>query len=122
MHKTYEELKDMLNRELKEITRHGELDDRSLELTDKITHSIKSIDTILAMEDYDRGSSRGHVTVHRDREYDDGRSYEHRDSMGRYSRDAANDELMESLREYMHDTSDPEKKQEIKRFMRKLGM
>lgn len=118
MHKVYEELKEILCRELKEISRHGALDERSLELIDKLTHSIKSIDTILAMEEYGDGSSRGREAVHRVREYDDN----NRDSMGRYSRSAANDELMDSLRDFMRDTNDPEKKQEIKRFMRKLEM
>lgn len=64
MHKM-EELRRMLVKELDEITSKGELSTGSLEVIDKLTHSIKSIDTIIAME---------------------GRS-EKRDSMGRYSRD-----------------------------------
>lgn len=44
-----------------------------------------------------------------------------RDDMGRYSRDEAEDELMDKLQEYMQLTDEPEKKQEIKRFMKKLG-
>ena len=44
-----------------------------------------------------------------------------RDDMGRFSRDEAEDELMDKLQEYMQLTDEPEKKQEIKRFMKKLG-
>lgn len=44
-----------------------------------------------------------------------------RDSMGRYSRDEAEDDLMDKLREYMQQVDEPAKKQEIKRFMKKLG-
>lgn len=58
-----------------------------------------------------------------------GRTYERggrpanapRDSMGRYSRDEAEDDLMDKLRDYMQQVEDPTKKQEIKRFMKKLG-
>ena len=52
-----EKLRDMLCDELDEITRKGELSDRSLDEIDKLTHSIKSIDAIMAMEDgkYGRG-------------------------------------------------------------------
>lgn len=64
MHK----LRDMLEKELYAITDKGELSAGSLDIIDKLTHSIKSIDTIMAME----GS------------YSYGRK---RDSMGRYSRD-----------------------------------
>lgn len=44
-----------------------------------------------------------------------------RDDMGRYSRDEAEDDLMGKLHEYMNMVDEPEKKQEIKRFMKKLG-
>ena len=68
MHK----LRDMLEKELHAITDKGELSAGSLDIIDKLTHSIKSIDTIMAME----GSS-----------HDEGYSTRKRDSMGRYSRD-----------------------------------
>ena len=48
----YEELKEMLCKELEEITRKGELTAGSLDTVDKLTHAIKSIDTIVAMEEY----------------------------------------------------------------------
>lgn len=70
------ELKEMLCEELDEFARKGELSTGSLDAIDKLTHSIKSIDAIMAMEDagysYEGGS------------YARGRGAR-RDSMGRYS-------------------------------------
>ena len=45
------ELREMLVKELDKIQRKGELSAGSLDIVDKLTHSIKSIDTIMAMED-----------------------------------------------------------------------
>lgn len=63
-----EELRGMLCEELEKITHQGELSAGSLEAVDKLTHSIKSIDTITAMEDagysndwYDNGNSYARV-------------------------------------------------------------
>ena len=50
MHK----LKDMLCDELDKITKKGELSAGSLDAIDKLTHSIKSIETIMAMEGYSK--------------------------------------------------------------------
>lgn len=64
MHKMME-IRDMLCDELEKFAEHGEMNASALEMVDKLTHSIKSIDTILAMngysEDgrsYERGNSR----------------------------------------------------------------
>ena len=98
-----EELKYMLCDELDEYTKEGRVKSmQDLDAINKLTHSIKSIDTILAMEDagysgtnYSYGRGRG--------------SNARRDSMGRYSsgrysrgtenREALREELMERLRE-----------------------
>ena len=77
MHKLIE-IKDMLMEELEKCANKGELSAGSLDIVDKLTHSIKSIDTILAMED--AGYS------YDDYSYGRGRNAR-RDSMGRYSRD-----------------------------------
>ena len=74
MHKM-KELRDMLCKELESLANRGELSSGSLDAVDKLTHSIKSIDTIMAMEGYSNDGS-----------YARGR-YANRDSMGRYSRD-----------------------------------
>lgn len=94
MHEMYK-LKDMLCEELEKITKKGELSAGSLDAVDKLTHSIKSIDTIIAMDEYSendgmsyegsyargRGGNRGGGN----RGNSNARS-QRRDSMGRYSR------------------------------------
>ena len=78
MHKM-EELRDMLCEELEKITKKGELSTGSLDVIDKLTHSIKSIDTIIAMEDAGYSNESGYS-------YARGRGRNaRRDSMGRYS-------------------------------------
>ena len=74
MHKL-EELKEMLMRELENLTKKGELSAGSLDAVDKLTHSIKSICYIIEEMEDEEGSSgaRGR-----------GRNAR-RDSMGRYS-------------------------------------
>lgn len=129
----YEELKEMLCKELEEITRKGELTAGSLDTVDKLTHAIKSIDTIIAMEEYGDDYSRRRsydgemdgMRSERRRMYD-GRSYARkRDSMGRYSRDGysydeAKDDMINDLHELMQDTHDERTKQEFKKFINKL--
>lgn len=107
--KTYHELKEMLCRELEEITRKGELTAGSLDTVDKLTHSIKSIETIIAMNGGEsemypgsyQGGNQGGGASRR------GRSYARRDNRGRYSRaysrDDAREEMIEDLRELMED-------------------
>jgi hypothetical protein len=96
MEKMYE-LREMLCAELDKVAKKGELSAGSLDVVDKLTHSIKSIDTIMAMGgDYS------------------GRSYAKRDSMGRYSRDAR---LVSELREVMDDTHDDRTKQRMRRLI-----
>lgn len=139
----YHDIKEMLCRELEEITAKGELTAGTLDTVDKLTHAIKSIETIMAMEDggYSReggasyrggGSSRG-------RSYDNGGGgggasgargrgrYARRDSMGRYaasydgySFDEAKDEMLSELRELMEDAPNEEIKKEYKRFIAKI--
>ena len=52
MHKMVE-LREMLCKELDGITDMGEISNATLDAINKLTHSIKSIDTILAMKGYD---------------------------------------------------------------------
>ena len=46
-------LREMLMRELVEMTNRGDISTSSLDAIDKLTHSIKSIDTILAMQGHE---------------------------------------------------------------------
>lgn len=82
-----EELRDMLCEELDKIAKKGELSAGMLETVDKLTHSIKSIDTIMAMEE--AGYSEDGGSYEYDGSYARGRGENaRRDSMGRYSRNS----------------------------------
>lgn len=119
------DLKDMLCKELEDLVQKGELSAGSLDAIDKITHSIKSLVTIIAMEEggysndgsydgYNGGGNGGSMT---------GGSYTRgysgrrgRDSMGRYtsgrrySRDEAKDEVMRHLEKAMNGASGEQRK------------
>lgn len=78
-----EELRKTLEKELEKIAAKGTINETDLAHIDKLTHSIKSIDTIMAMQE--AGYSEDAYPY-----YDGGNSYargRRRDSMGRYSRD-----------------------------------
>lgn len=86
--KGMEDLRDRLCDELMEVAEQ-EMTPSTLEVIDKLTHSIKSIDTIVAMEESgysnERGYSRYDGSYNRG-SYARGRgSYVRRDSRGRYS-------------------------------------
>jgi hypothetical protein len=135
MHEMYE-LKDMLCDELAKITKKGELSAGSLDAVDKLTHSIKSIDTIIAMDEYSeddgmsygdsyaRGENRG---GNRGRSYARGRN---RDSMGRYTRGGSyrgsyarggysRDEEMENLKMNLQDMLEEANSEEERKMIRK---
>lgn len=130
-----EELREMLCEELDKITKKGELSAGSLDVVDKLTHSIKSIDTILAMED--AGYSSDDYTM-RGNSYARGRgSNARRDSMGRYSsdnysmrggrsgergRNYSYDDEMNNLREQLEDMERMAKDEESKRMIRQWKM
>lgn len=119
-----EELRNMLCDELDQIAQKGELTAGSLETIDKLTHSIKSIDAIMAMEDsgYSRtgsyeGSYRGGSYARDGRGRSSARGQK-RDSMGRYSRASyprtgysrgdGKEEMMEKLESMMHEIQNME--------------
>lgn len=125
----YEDIKNMLCDELEEVTRKGELTAGSLDIIDKITHAIKSIDTIVAMERYDddnhtrrytRGDGESMIRGDGRRSYAPRR----RDAMGRYTtrytRDDAKADMVADLHEIMNDTTDENLKHEVKKFIEKV--
>lgn len=144
MHEMYE-LKEMLCDELAKITKKGELSAGSLDAVDKLTHSIKSIETIIAMDEYSeddgmsyedsyarggRGGNRG--GGNRGRSNARGRS---RDSMGRYSGEYSNrgsyarrgysrDEEMENLKmglqELLEDAESEEERKMIRKWLKSV--
>lgn len=138
------ELRDMLCRELEEFAKNGEINGaKELDAIDKLTHSIKSIETILAMQDaeyaYDDGSYRGSYRgSYADCGYSRAR-YQRRDSRGRYasyddgysgrrsydmdyrrSRDDAKDQLMEQMKETMNSTSSEETKEALRKAIQMM--
>ena len=137
-----EKLREMLCDELEKVTEKGELTAGSLDIVDKLTHSIKSIDTIMAMEDggysseggysgrsYQRGGNRGgssHRSYNRGSSYQRGRgSNARRDSMGRYSSDGyswddGKEDLIEQMRDLAEDAQDSKTKQEIEKLISKM--
>jgi hypothetical protein len=130
-----EELREMLCEELDKITKKGELSAGSLDVVDKLTHSIKSIDTIIAMEE--AGYSSDDYSM-RGNSYARGRgSNAKRDSMGRYSsdnysmrggrsgergRNYSYDDEMADLREQLEDMEHMAKDEESKRMIRQWKM
>ena len=95
--KHIDKLRDMLCDELDEITKKGKLSVDALDAIDMITHSIKSIDTILAMEEagYSNGYSNKRYY------YDDGYSRRNNYSRGRNSRRDMNRTDSRMTDEYM---------------------
>lgn len=139
MSKSLTKIKEMLCDELDIIAKRGELSPGSLETVDKLTHSLKSVETVLAMNGYDEdgtsydggngGNAGGGMSGARGRNA-------RRDSMGRYSReggysgrrnsgyrvsyDGARDELVEHVEELMNMAKDEPTRQMIERFKREL--
>ena len=125
------ELCDTLSGELADINEKirsagGKMSAGDLEIVDKLTHSIKSIkSTIAMMEDedgysgyYPIGSSynRGHGGS-----YARGRGMRGRDSMGRYSgeRGHSRNDLADRMRDMMED-ADERTRQELSRIIDKM--
>lgn len=135
-----EDIKDMLCRELEEISRRGEIGTaKDLDAIDKLTHSLKSVETIMAMGNYSYGEESYGNSYARGRQrrnamgrymsYDDGYSsrrydpyygggYSRRD--GDYSRADAKEHMMEQLREAMQTASSDETKEAIKKALQMM--
>lgn len=133
MHKIYE-LKDKLCDELEEYG-DKKLDAGSLEVIDKLAHTVKNLDKIIekyededyssAYDDgmtggsYERGGNRYGSRYAMARGDGRGRGRNaRRDSMGRYSSD--NRMMVDELRELMNDAPDERTKMEFKRFIEKM--
>lgn len=120
------ELKDMLCEELEHIAEKGELTAGSLDTIQKLTHSLKSIETIMAMNDeysYEYGGNMGGGNSNRGGSY--GNSYARRRysrenrggnrgySRRRYSRDDEMSKMVEKLEKMMNQTTDQNAKNAI---------
>lgn len=117
----YHDLKDMLCKELTEIVDRGEMGTGELDVIDKLTHSIKSIETIIAM--HDGGYSGASYT-----------RYPMRDSRGRYSRDTADmsrryrrdysrdgeSEIVAELKELLEDAHSDKEREAIRKAISQI--
>ena len=135
-----EDLKYMLCDELAEIVEAGELNAGSLDTIDKLTHSIKSIEAILAMSGHSRegnsgdGSSSDSYSQRRDsrgrfsRDYRDsmsrtyGRSYgnSYDNSYRGYSRDEGKEQMIGQLEDMAAETKDGKVKEAIKKALKEI--
>ena len=108
----YQEVKEMLEKALEDVSRKGELTSGNLDIIDKLTHAIKSVDTIEAMErkSYAESSFDGH----------DRYSERRRDSMGRYTRDADRNEIIAEMHELKKRVSDEHTRREIENLIDRL--
>lgn len=124
MHMIYE-LKEKLCDELEEYA-EKKLDAGSLDVIDKLAHTIKNLDKII--ECYEEDGYSQDDMMYNGRSYTDGmrgssyargrRGNVRRDAMGRYSRD--NKMMVDELRELMHDAPDERTKAEFRKFISKM--
>lgn len=151
MIKELRELCDTLGRALKEANEKlrnagGKVTSADMEYIDKLTHSLKSIKTSIAMmeaEDMDEGGSydggsyrmrggysregRDYRGSYEGGSYARGRGpYANRDSMGRYASGYSRDgysmhgDMVDELRELMNDAPDEQTRQEMQNLIRKI--
>ena len=125
------ELKEMLCKELKEYGEKGEMSTGTLDVVDKLAHTVKNLDKIIeAYEDEEGYSSRNHPDgmggsyrsyprMYRGGSYARGRK---RDSMGRYSSNgySRDDGMVEELRGLMEDAPNEAIKRDIQRLIDKV--
>lgn len=137
---TYYDIKKMLCKELDEARDKGRIKDmEDLRTIDMITHAIKSISTIIAMEESGYEGKSGHYPMPMfmygnrsfdDQSYDDRSMAQRRNAMGQFSRDTGYDSysmrrsrdngMTEELRELMERAKDEETRMKFKRFIMDL--
>lgn len=120
--KHMEELKEMLCTELDKIAKKGTMSAGDLDMVEKLSHSIKSLATIEAMEGYseDDGYSmrmRGNSMRGNSYARNNGR-YSRNNSYG-YSRDA--EDMVEQLEDMLEDAPDMKTKRAIKEAIKHIG-
>ena len=126
--KGMEEMRDLLCKELDKIAMKGELTAGQLDTIDKLTHSIKSLDTIMAMEEAGYSNDGSYYDGSYDDRYDDGSYARRRDSMGRYSRRGYSrrysrddkEDVVEKIEDMMQETSDQHVKSALKKALQAM--
>ena len=127
-----EDLKEMLCEELDKIASKGELTAGSLDTVDKLSHSLKSVLTIMAMEGYGDDWSYEDGSYERGGNRGGGRSNRRgRDSMGRYTsrsyarngrsrRMYSGDDMEQKITELMNEVDDPKVRQALQKALDKM--
>ena len=114
--KHWNELRDTLCRELDEIAEKGELSAGDLETVDKLTHTLKNLDKIMMGGEYSNaGDWYAMGNYGRSTTPSAGRK---RDSMGRYSRTDAKEEISDKLRRMMDDAPDSRTRDALEKALR----
>ena len=138
---TYYDLKKMLCKELDDITyrsKNGRIEnEHDLDIIDKLTHSIKSLETVIAMKEVQDEGESGYTMPHYmgDRRFVDrsnrdddrmsnrigrrGRSNMRRSNTDGYSRHTE-DEMIEDLRDLMAEAKDEHTRMKFQRFIEDL--
>ena len=122
LHELCEQITDEISEATKKLNKNGgKMTAGDLDYIDKLTHALKSIKTVIAMEDYDEDYSGARVKRDSMGRYSKrGRSYEsdimHDDR--RYSGDR--EELKEQLRDLERTSHDGETKRMIRDWMRQV--
>ena len=138
---TYYDLKKMLCKELDDITyrsKNGRIEnEHDLDIIDKLTHSIKSLETVIAMKEAQDEGESGYTMpyymgdrrfVDRSNRDDDhmsnrmgrrGRSNMRRSNTDGYSRHTE-DEMIEDLRDLMAEAKDEHTRMKFQRFIEDL--
>lgn len=136
LHELCEHISNELKRCNNRITdASGEMSVSDVDYLNKLTHSLKSIETVIAMKEAEDGGYSGRYSYddgNGGRSYDGGNSYARgrrgnvrRDSMGRYSREGGYsyhdgmEDIMQDLRGMMGQMPE-EKRREVERFLDKM--
>ena len=132
MHAIYD-LKEILCKELEEYGKKGELSAGTLDIVDKLAHTIKNLDKILECYEekeysntdpyYSGDMSYRGGSYASDRSYARGRGRNaRRDSMGRYSSGgySRNADIVDQLRDLMNEAPDDRSRQEIQKLVSRM--
>lgn len=136
------DLCDTVSREISEANKKirdagGKLSGSDLSYLDQLTHTLKSVKTVIAMEESEHGGESGGYPYYMDMRYPsygdggmrNGRSgARRRDAIGRYSRENrggysradARADMVDDLRELMEDAPDERTRMRFKEFIREI--
>lgn len=119
--KHLEDLRDTLCLELDEIAGKDKLSAGDLDTVDKLAHTIKNLDKVMMGEGYSNAGDWYAMGNYGERPgYRDSVSYRgrKRDSMGRYSRADAKEDIADKLRRMMDDAPDSRTREALDKALR----